>query len=196
MNELRLAKVHNTQGDFNIEKLLYCTSGDGVLDLIESTIVTMHPELVEVNERIQNKLKKDYRPVQACLSSVLYDEDGIRWFKNRNLWNKYARRKDDYEYIELLDKLRKAYFKIVTAYREGWCMNKEGIVVSNYTSSPTRGYVGESRIPFPEAKDMNPDAFTVIKWFIRLQHLRVNQEIPKGLIKFIEEFEAKKLLEY
>ena len=50
MNELRLAKVHNTQGDFNIEKLLYCTSGDGVLDLIESTIVTMHPELVEYTE--------------------------------------------------------------------------------------------------------------------------------------------------
>lgn len=50
-------------------------------------------------------------------------------------------------------------------------------------------------MPFPKAKNMNPDAFKVVEYFMRMQKLHVNWKIPKEIKLFIEKYEALSLLE-
>lgn len=78
---------------------------------------------------------------------------------------------------------------------EGWCVNRKGIVVSNFVSSPSLSAKDPFRKPFPKAKDMNPDAFKVVEYFMRMQKLHVNWKIPEEIKLFIEKQEALQILE-
>lgn len=50
-------------------------------------------------------------------------------------------------------------------------------------------------MPFPKAKDMNPDAFKVVEYFMQMQKLHINWKIPEEIKLFIEKYEALTLLE-
>lgn len=177
----------------------YGTGNEVTVDLIDSCIATMNPELVTYNEKV-NRLtdnSKIYYPIQEYIGTCCYGEYSIerRSGVPKQAIIKFYKRTFDTEFIDTLRALENIYADIVSKYQEGWCVNRKGIVVSNYVSSPTLSANNTSRIPFPKAKDMNPDAFKVVEYFIRMQKLHVNWKIPEEIKLFIEKYEALTLLE-
>lgn len=186
--------------DISFNHISYGTATEFTVDLIDSCVATMNPELIAYAKE-QGKLKhkrKNYYPFQEDIATYCYGEHSIE--KERDVPKKaiikYYKRAYDTEFIITLRSLENIYKNIVSKYQEGWCVNRKGVVVSNYCSSPLpQSPSSASFMPFPEAKDMNPDAFKVVEYFIRMQKLHVNWKIPEEIKLFIEKYESLKILE-
>lgn len=177
----------------------YGTATEFTVDLIDSCVATMNPELITYAKE-QGKFKhkrKHYYPFQEDIGTLRYGEYSIERESGvpKEVIIKFYKRAYDTEFLNTLKSLEKIYKGIVSKYQEGWCVNRKGIVVSNYVSSPTLSANNTSRVPFPKAKDMNPDAFKVVEYFMRMQKLHVNWKIPEEIKLFIEKYEALTLLE-
>ena len=178
----------------------YGTDTKFTVDLIDSCAATMNPVLI-VYTKEKSKFKhnrKQYYPFQEYIGTFCYDEYSIERERDvpKKAIIKYYKRAYDTEFINTLRSLEKIYKGIVSKYQEGWCVNRKGVVVSNYVSSPApNNPLSDSLVPFPEAKDMNPDAFKVVEYFMRMQKLHVNWKIPEEIKSFIEKYEALSLLE-
>lgn len=178
----------------------YGTATQFTVDLIDSCVATMNPELI-VYAKEKSKFKhnrKQYYPFQEDIGTSCYGEYFIDEERSvpKEAIIKFYRRAYDTEFINTLRSLENIFKDIVSKYQEGWCVNRKGVVVSNYVSSPASNNPSSaSLMPFPKAKDMNPDAFKVVEYFIRMQRLHVNWKIPKEIKLFIEKFEALSLLE-
>ena len=178
----------------------YGTATKFTVDLIDSCVATMNPELITYAKE-QGKFKhkrKYYYPFQEDIATYCYGEHSIERERNvpKKAIIKYYKRAYDTEFINTLRSLENIYKNIVSKYQEGWCVNRKGVVVSNYDSSPTpNNPLSHSLMPFPKAKDMNPDAFKVVEYFIQMQKLHVNWKIPEEIKSFIEQYNALKLLE-
>lgn len=178
----------------------YGTDTEFTIDLIDSCVATMNPELiVYAKEQAKFKYKqKHYYPFQEDIGTFYYGDYSIERESGvpKEVIIKFYRRAHDTEFINTLRSLENIYKDIVSKYQKGWCVNRKGVVVSNYVSSPAPNNPSSaSLMPFPKAKDMNTDAFKVIEYFIRMQKLHVNWKIPKEIKLFIEKYEALSLLE-
>ena len=176
--------------------LNYGTATSFTSDLIDSCVLTKHPDLVDYGEYEASCLSDSYYPISEDISTCCYDEYSIEQdYISDKIANKYHKRKNDTEYINILHSLENIFGRIISKYEEGWCVNEKGIAVSNYCSSPVKGNSASFELePFPEAKNMNPDAFKVVEYFMRMQKLRINWKIPEEIKLFIEKHEAKELL--
>lgn len=179
----------------------YGTATNITVDLIDSCVATMNPKLITY-AREQTKLKRMRNPsfpypFQEDTGTSCYGKYSIEKESDvpRKVIIKFYKRAYDDEFINTIRSLENIYEAIVSKYQEGWCVNRKGIVVSNYCSSPSPDAKYTSREPFPKTKDMNPDAFKVVEYFIRMQKLHVNWKIPKEIKLFIEKYEALSLLE-
>jgi hypothetical protein len=178
----------------------YGTATNFTVDLIDSCVATMNPALI-VYAKEQGKFKhkrKHYYPFQEDVGTSCYGEYSIERESGvpKEVIIKFYKRAYDTEFINTLRSLENIYKNIISKYQEGWCVNRKGVVASNYVSSPApNNPLSHSLLPFPKAKDMNPDAFKVVEYFIRMQKLPVNWKIPKEIKLFIEKFEALSLLE-
>ena len=178
----------------------YGTATKFTVDLIDSCVATMNPALITYAKE-QGKFKhkwKHYYPFQEDIGTSCYGEYSIERESGvpKEIIIKFYKRAYDTEFLNTLRSLEKIYKGIVSKYQEGWCVNRKGVVVSNYVSSPTpNNPLSHSLMPFPEAKDMNPDAFKVVEYFMRMQKLHVNWKIPEEIKSFIEQYNALKLLE-
>lgn len=178
-------------------ELQYGTATSFTSDLIDSCVLTKHPDLVDYGEYEASCLSDSYYPISEDISTCCYGEYSVeREHTSDKIVNKYNKRKNDTEYINTLHSLENIFGSIISKYEEGWCVNEKGIAVSNYCSSPvkSRSYSSELE-PFPKAKDMNPDAFKVVEYFMRMQRLHINWKIPEEIKLFIEKHEALQILE-
>lgn len=178
----------------------YGTGTEVTVDLIDSCVATMNPELVTFTKKDSHRYKNrnnSYYPIQKFIGTCCYGEYSIERNSgvSKQIINKFYKRTYDDEFVGTLRKLEDTYKNIVSNYQEGWCVNRKGIVVGNYCSSPSLLANNTSRVPFPKAKDMNPDAFKVVEYFMRMQKLHVNWKIPEEIKLFIEKYEALTLLE-
>jgi hypothetical protein len=177
----------------------YGTGTEVTVDLIDSCVATMNPELVtytKESHRYRSR-RNSYYPIQEFISTCCYGEYSIERSSGvpKQMIIKFYKRNHDDGFTDTLRKLENIYKNIVSNYQEGWCVNRKGIVVSNYVSSPLLSVKDSFRKPFPKAKDMNPDAFKVVEYFMRMQKLHVNWKIPEEIKLFIEKYEALTLLE-
>lgn len=178
----------------------YGTATKFTVDLIDSCVATMNPELIAYAKE-QGKFKhkrKHYYPFQVDIGTSSYGEYSIERESGvpKEIIIKFYKRAYDTEFLNTLRSLEKIYKDIVSKYQEGWCVNRKGVVVSNYVGSPLPSNpLSASLMPFPKAKDMNPDAFKVVEYFMRIQKLHVNWKIPEEIKLFIEKYEALTLLE-
>ena len=178
----------------------YGTATKFTVDLIGSCVATMNPALITYAKE-QGKFKhkrKNYYPFQEDIGTSCYSEYSIEKGSDvpKEVIIKFYKRVYDTEFLNTLRSLEKIYKGIVSKYQEGWCVNRKGVVVSNYVSSPALNNPSSaSLMPFPKAKDMNPDAFKVVEYFMRMQKLHVNWKIPEEIKLFIEQYNALELLE-
>lgn len=178
----------------------YGTATKFTVDLIDSCVATMNPELIAYAKE-QGKFKhkrKHYYPFQEDIGTSSYGEYSIERESGvpKEVIIKFYKRAYDTEFLNTLRSLENIYKDNVSKYQEGWCVNRKGVVVSNYVSSPaSNNPLSASLMPFPKAKDMNPDAFKVVEYFMRIQKLHVNWKIPEEIKLFIEKYEALTLLE-
>lgn len=198
MNSLFVYESYSYTKGVNFKNINYGTGREITTDLIESCVATMNPELIAyTKEKIKSMhTRKAYYPFQDYLITTCYSKYSIeRNSTPRQVIKKYHKQKNSTEFINTLCSLETIYENIISKYQEGWCVNKKGIVVSNYCSSPSLSNTSTNRLPFPNAKNMNPDAFTVVEYFIQLQKLHANWKIPEEIKLFIERYEALSLLE-
>lgn len=181
----------------NFTDLNYGTATSFTSDLIDSCVLTRHPDLVDYGKYEASYLSDSYYPISedistCCFGSYFVERESI----SNKIINKYNKRKNDIEFIKTLNSLENIFGSIISKYEEGWCVNEKGIAVSNYCSSPVKSRSSSFELePFPEAKDMNPDAFKVVEYFMRMQKLHINWKIPEEIKLFIEKHEALTLLE-
>lgn len=181
----------------NFTELQYGTATSFTSDLIGSCVLTKHPDLVDYGEYEASCLSDSYYPISEDISICCYGEYSIEQeHTSDKIVDKYHKRKNDTEYINTLHSLENIFGRIISKYEEGWCVNEKGIAVSNYCSSPVKERSASYELePFPKAKDMNPDAFKVVEYFMRMQKLHVNWKIPEEIKLFIEKHEALQILE-
>ena len=178
----------------------YGTATEFTVDLIDSCVATMNPELIAYakEQGMFKHKRKNYYPFQEDIGTSCYGEYSIERESGvpKEVIIKFYKRAYDTEFLNTLRSLENIYKGIVSKYQEGWCVNRKGVVVSNYVSTPAlNNPLSDSLMPFPKAKDMNPAAFKVVEYFIRMQKLHVNWKIPEEIKLFIEKYEALSLLE-
>lgn len=161
-------------------------------DICDSSFLTMYPSVLA--HHIEAEF--DTHP-QARIATYRYRDlrEGISADVPENVLKKYINRKDNIKYIETLSKLQEIYDSISEDYIEGLVKSSKGIVVGNFCNSPWEANFYNDRKPFREEKDMNPLAFRAVECFMALQKLPPSKPIPKYIFKFIEQYEALKLLE-
>lgn len=200
MSDLFMYESYSHIDGISFNYISYGTATKFTVDLIDSCVATMNPELI-VYAKEKSKFKhnrKQYYPFQEDVGTSYYGEYSIERESDvpKEVIIKFYRRAYDTEFINTLRSLENIYKSIISKYQEGWCVNRKGVVVSNYLSSPSPIHPSfASLMPFPKAKDMNPDAFKVVEYFMKMQKLHVNWKIPEEIKLFIEQHNALKLLE-
>lgn len=200
MSNLFMYESYSHVNGIPFNYISYSTATEFTVDLIDSCVATMNPELITYAKE-QGKFKhkrKHYYPFQEDIGTSCYGEYSIKKESGvpKEVIIKFYKRAYDTEFLNTLRSLENIYKGIISKYREGWCVNRKGVVVSNYVSSPALNNPSSaSLMPFPKAKDMNPDAFKVVEYFMRMQKLHVNWKIPREIKLFIEKYEALSLLE-
>lgn len=162
-----------------------------IIDLVESAYLTKNPD-IDLG-RLEGTRPKHASP-QVYVFSYRYYQNEI----NPNTVTKYAldaylKRKDNQEFIKVLHQFQNIYFDIISKYQRGCYSNSEGIYVGNYIVTMDTHH--KPVLEYKSEKDMNPMAFTAVKYFMELQSLPYNRSIPKHIYEFIEQHEAVKLLE-
>ena len=131
----------------------YGTDTKFTVDLIDSCVATMNPALITY-AKVQGKFKhkrKHYYPFQEDIGTFCYGEYSIERERvvPKKAIIKYYRRAYDTEFINTLRSLENIFKGIVSKYQEGWCVNRKGVVVSNYVSSFA------SNKPLSDSKEIN-----------------------------------------
>lgn len=179
-------------GDTEVRHFFFVDSEEYSTDICDCAFLTMYPDVMAY-------IRKEYpysHPQTKTSYSRITDEEDI---EDREVPNsvieEYNKRMGYSKYLEALKALQNIFEKLAKTYTESWVVSSKGTVACNYAITPFGDKETSETKSLAHTINPNHTIFKTVEHFITLQKLPVGELIPEEINKFIEQYNALKLLE-
>lgn len=182
INDGELEMVHY----FFVSKERYST------DLCDSAFLTMYPDVMAF---IKEKYPNSHPQTKTSYARIVDEEDMNDREVPKSVIEEYYKRKNYFKYHDTLKVLQNIFEELAETYTESWVVSSKGTVACNYAITPFSDKETSEARSLVWETNPNQNIFKTVEHFITLQKLPVGEPIPKEINKFIEQYNALKLLE-
>ena len=179
-------------GDTEVCHYFFVVREEYSTDICDCAFLTMYPDVIAF---IKEEYPKSHPQTKTAYARIVDEEDMDDREVPKSVIEELYKRRNYSKYHNALKTLQDIFKKLAETYAESWVVSSKGTVACNYAITP----FGEKETS--EAKSLvwetnpNHNIFKTVEHFITLQKLPVGEPIPEEINKFIEQYNALKLLE-
>lgn len=182
-------------GDAEVRHFFFVDSEEYSTDICDCAFLTMYPDAMAYIRKEYPYSHPQTKTSYARIARITDEEDIEDIEVPNSVIKEYNKRMGYSKYLKALKALQNIFEKLAETYTESWVVSSKGTVACNYAITPFGDKETLEAKSLAHIINPNHTIFKTVEHFITLQKLPVGEPIPEEINKFIEQYNALKLLE-